>query len=99
MENFPTPRHHQVLPWAANLCTLVVMVAATWWSSAQRPAPEAPNHSSAATSVAIENQKQIPRQSEVAPVPVATQATWPAQTSTVQTDTVKTIGYAAVVLR
>ncbi len=99
MENFPTPSHHQVLPWAANLCTLVVMVAATWWSSAQRPAPESPELSSVANSVAAKNQKQIPRQPPVAPAPVATQATWPAQTSSVQTDSVKTISYTAVVLR
>jgi len=99
MENFPTPRHHQVLPWAANVCTLVVMVAATWWSSAQRPAPGAPELSSVATSVATEKQKQISRQPAADPAPVATQATWPAQTSSVQTDTVKTIGYTAVVLR
>ena len=99
MENFPTHRPYRVLPWAANVCTLVVMVAVTWWSSEQRPASVTPDLSAAAITAATEKQKQITRQPAVAPAPVATQATWPAQTSSVQTEAVKTVGYTAPVLR
>ena len=99
MENIPTPGSHRVLPWAANVCTLVVMVAATWWSSEQRPAPVGSDLSAAAVTAAAEKLKQISRQPLPAPSPVATQATWPAQTSSVQTEAVKTVGYTAPVLR
>ena len=101
MENFPTPSPYRVLPWAANVCTLVVMVAVTWWSSAQRPTSVTPDLSAAAVTAAPETQKQISRQPAPAPAPapVATQATWPAQTSSVQTEAVKTVGYTAPVLR
>jgi hypothetical protein len=40
MENFST-RRWAALPRAANLATLVVLVTATWWSSAQRPGEQA----------------------------------------------------------
>ncbi len=39
MENFST-RRVAMLPQAANLVTLGVLVAATWWSGAQRPADQ-----------------------------------------------------------
>ena len=35
MEDFSTPRR-PLLPIAANLCTLAVVISATWWSAAQR---------------------------------------------------------------
>jgi hypothetical protein len=35
MEDFSTPRR-PLLPLTANLCTLAVVLAATWWSGAQR---------------------------------------------------------------
>lgn len=101
MENIPTPTQHRVLPWAANFCTLAVMVAATVWSSAQRPTAGDPQLSSAAATALGQKQKQIPRQSAAtpAPAPVAAQTAWPAQTSTVQADTIKTVGYAATLMR
>ena len=99
MENFPTPSSYRVLPWAANVCTLVVMVAVTWWSSEQRPTSVTPDLSAAAVTAAAETRKQISRQPVPAPMPLATQATWPAQTSSVQTEVVKTVGYTAPVLR
>jgi hypothetical protein len=37
MESISTLRSAR-LPWAANIATLAVVVMATWWSSAQRPA-------------------------------------------------------------
>ena len=99
MENFPTPTQLRVLPWATNICTLVVMVAATWWSSVQCPTPGAAELFSAAATVAAETRTQIPRQPEAAPAPVAAQTAWPVQTHSVQTDAVKTVGYTAAVLR
>ena len=99
MENFPTPSPYRALPWAANVCTLMVMVAVTWWSSAQRPTAVTPDLSAAAVRVAPELPKQISRQPVPTPAPVATQATWPAQTSSVQSEAVKTVGYTAPVLR
>ncbi len=36
MENFSTT-HQTLVPRIANLATLAVVVAATWWSGAQRP--------------------------------------------------------------
>ena len=36
MENFPT-NQRSLLPHAANLLTLVVLVSTGWWSSGQRP--------------------------------------------------------------
>lgn len=40
MEKISTPRA-ALLPRAANLATLAVVVAATWWSGAQRPVGQA----------------------------------------------------------
>lgn len=37
MESISTKRRAR-LPWATNLATLAVVVVATWWSGAQRPA-------------------------------------------------------------
>jgi len=39
MEKISTPRE-ALLPRATNLLTLTVVVMATWWSGAQRPAAE-----------------------------------------------------------
>lgn len=51
MENFPTPKLAMV-PRVANLLTLVFLVGTTWWSSAQRPAPQESAASLAAPKVA-----------------------------------------------
>lgn len=37
MESISTNRNTR-LPWATNLATLAVVISATWWSGAQRPA-------------------------------------------------------------
>lgn len=37
MESISTT-HSTRLPWVANLATLAVVITATWWSGAQRPA-------------------------------------------------------------
>jgi hypothetical protein len=99
MENFPTPSHHRVLPWATNICTLAVMVAATWWSSAQRPPLDALELTSEATMRATEKEKQILRQPVAALSPVVPQAGWPTKTSSIQTDAVETVGYSTGLLR
>jgi hypothetical protein len=95
MENFPTPQR-QMLPWVANIATLAVMVAATWWSSDQRPA----NPVQAATAVSP-SPLSLPavHQPVVAPAPGATQALWPAQTTSLQGEGLKPVSYGSTVLR
>ena len=95
MENFPTPRR-QLLPWAANVATLAVMVAATWWSSDQRPAN--PVREAAVVSPP-EEASQPARQPVVAPAAGATQAVWPAQTTLLQVESLKPVSFSALVLR
>jgi len=95
MENFPTPSR-PLLPWVANVATLAVMVAATWWSSDQRPA------SRVQEAVAVQ-----PAPVAVAPAhqpPTAnsqglTQALWPAQTTSLQGDSLRPVSFGTTVLR
>jgi hypothetical protein len=95
MENFPTPQR-QMLPWVANVATLAVMVAATWWSSDQRP-----DDPVQAATVAMPSPVAMPpvHQPVVAPAPAATQAIWPAQTTSLQGDGLKPVSYGSTVLR
>jgi hypothetical protein len=64
MENFSTQRA-PLLPQAANLATLAVVVAATWWSGSQRPADTAALNAQAparqvSTTTAALRQSQAP---------------------------------------
>ena len=95
MENFPTPRR-AVLPWAANIATLLVMVSATWWSSAQRPVAVSSSLSAAGKTGPTNTTKQSPRQVLSLPAqdgPKASQATWPATTTSLQNDDIKAASY------
>ena len=101
MENFPTPRR-AVLPWAANIATLLVMVSATWWSSAQRPAAVGSSISAAGQTGATNKTKQTPRQVLNVPAqdgPKPSQATWPATTTSLQNDDIKAASYTALRVR
>ena len=99
MENFSTPRQ-PLVPWAANVATLAVMVAATWWSSDQRPAnavqAEAPVSPSTGSSLQA-------RQPIAAPAPSthtgATPTRWPAQTTSRQGDGIQPVSFGATALR
>ena len=101
MENFPTPRR-PVLPWAANIATLLVMVSATWWSSAQRPIAVTPALSAAGDSGPASKTKQIPRQVLTLPAqdePKASQASWPAKTTSLPADGMQAASYAPPLVR
>ena len=101
MENFPTPRRH-LLPWAANIATLLLMLAATWWSSAQRPAAVSSGLSAAGQASPTKTDKQNPRQDLTLPAqddPKASQASWPAKTTSLPGDGIKAVGYSPVLLR
>lgn len=90
MENFSTPQH-AMLPRLANLLTVAVVLAATWWSSAQRPEGPA-TEASIATPPAghLVPAQQSPN---TTPTPAATQATWPAQTTWLPADSLQAVGY------
>lgn len=85
MENFSTTRV-ALLPRAANLATLVVVVAATWWSGAQRPAAQDTAVSQAA--------QPAPRQS-TEPATLANAAHWPVQSTSLPRDGLQPVGYQA----
>lgn len=90
MEKISTPRE-ALLPRAANLATLAVVVAATWWSGAQRPAGQAMLAVVDAAPIAAPADPAALRQpalltsNPTAPI-IATAATtattWPAQAAT-----------------
>ena len=81
MENFSTPRA-ALVPRAVNLATLAVVVTATWWSGAQRPAEQPALAQQAAPAAAI----------SPAPAPAAPQATG-LQASTLWRDGLQAVGY------
>lgn len=98
MENFPTLKRSRV-PRIANGLTLLVMLAATWWSNDQRPLS---NSSNAATAATLPSQAGAPRRHPVAtPAPAAgpTLAVWPAQTTSLPADGIKPVGFATTALR
>lgn len=98
MENFPTP-NRSLVPRVANGLTLFVMLAATWWSSDQRPLNHTTNASTAAT---LPSQAVAPSRHPVAtPVPAAgpTLAMWPAQTTSLPAEGIKPVGFATTALR
>lgn len=90
MENFSTP-HPTLVPRLANLATLAVVVAATWWSNAQRPvdAPAEAALGKPAPRLIVPVQ-QAPA---VAPTPGATQAHWPSTTTALPRDGLQAVGY------
>lgn len=88
MEKISTTRA-ALLPRAANLATLAVVVAATWWSGAQRPvgqpmlatADQAPAASSANPSA--QRLPGLPTADQTATIAGAATATiWPVQAAT-----------------
>ena len=100
MENFSTPRM-AVLPRATNLATLAVVVAATWWSGAQRPAGPVPM---AQASIAASQSAALPVQQTTSLAPSETTATttppaqshvfWPAQAAAnIARDGLQAVGF------
>ncbi len=90
MEKISTSRV-ALLPRAANLATLAVVVAATWWSGAQRPLEQpvmAATQTTAAASVA-----QPLRQASELSTASTTQASWPVQATTLSRDSMQAVGF------
>jgi hypothetical protein len=83
MENFSTPRA-ALVPRTVNLATLAVLVAATWWSSAQRPTEQPPIAQQALPPAAT---------SQPAVAPAAQPAAHGLQASTLWRDGLQAVGY------
>lgn len=83
MENFSTPRA-ALVPRTVNLATLAVLVAATWWSSAQRPAEQAALAQQAVPPAAT---------SQPAAAPAAQPAAHGLQASTLWREGLQAVGY------
>lgn len=78
------------LPRAANLATLVVLVSATWWSGAQRPAEQAAQ----APGVAIQSAAAaLPRPHAADLVEADATVGWPVQAHAAPRDGLQTVGY------
>jgi hypothetical protein len=101
MEKIST-RRADLLPRTANLATLAVVVAAMWWSGAQRPAGQAMLAASdavpAAPSSLVTTDAPAPRQlalPSATTTPATTAlATWPAQAATtIARDGLQAVGY------
>jgi hypothetical protein len=90
MENFSTPRP-TLVPRLANLATLVVVVAATWWSNAQRPV-DVPAEAALGTP-APQLIVPLPQSPAVLPTAGATQAHWPSTTTTLPREGLQAVGY------
>ncbi len=88
MENFSTTRA-ALLPRAANLATLAVVVAATWWSGAQRPLAQDPLASQAAQPATRQAADQA------ATAGTASTARWPVQTTSLPRDGLQPVGFQA----
>lgn len=89
MENFSTPRV-ALLPQATNLVTVAVLVAATWWSGAQRPADQAAQAAQAAPNVTTAAQPQRPA---AFPAQAGATSPWPAQVNALARDGLQAVGY------
>lgn len=98
MENFPTLKR-SLVPRVANGLTLVVMLAATWWSSEQRPLNTTTDASKVTT---LPSQAVAPvRHPATGPLPAAgpTLAVWPAQTTSLPAAAIQPVGFATTALR
>ncbi len=96
MENFPT-LNRSLVPRVANGLTLLVMLAATWWSNDQRPLS---NSADASTTTAMPSSAATRlRQPAPAPAPGPTLAVWPAQTTLLPADGLTPVGFATTALR
>ena len=84
MENFSTTGV-ALLPRAANLATLVVVVAATWWSGAQRPLVQD----------AAASQAKPPATRQAAEQTTVNAGHWPVQTTSLPRDGLQPVGYQA----
>lgn len=92
MEKISTTRV-ALLPRVANLATLAVVVAATWWSGAQRPTDHpalAATESTASSQAALPPLKTA-ELSTTSGTPAA--AHWPVQATTLSRDSLQVVGF------
>ncbi len=93
MENFSTPRH-RLLPWVANIATVAVVLAATVWSGAQRPADRELSFAEPVTS------QRVPEQSSVSvPAKSTSPGVWPVAGTVASRDALQSVGYVPGTLR
>ena len=74
----------KMLPWAANLATIITVLGATWWASDQRP----PNGDPAGARIAAST--AAPREPKASPV------MWPSQADAQQAEAVKSLAVNTV---
>ena len=97
MENFSTPRQ-PLVPRLTNLATLAVVVSATMWSNAQRPAT-APSEAKLAVPAAAQKHPAGTQQPAVAPAQGATLVNWPAHNTAIPRDGLQAVGYTPAARR
>ena len=90
MEIISTP-HVALLPRVANLLTLAVVVAATWWSGTQRP-PIQPAMAVAGSPTAVAAPQPKTNETTVGTGTSHT-ANWPAEASLLPRDGLQIVGY------
>jgi hypothetical protein len=88
MENFSTTGV-ALLPRAANLATLAVVLAATWWSGAQRPDVQPALARTGTTDLAAAQKPQP----EAVPAAATGAAHWPSQATPLPRDGLQAVGY------
>lgn len=94
MENFSTPPR-AVVPWVANLATLVVLVTAAWWSNANRPAAVAGESALAAPAAApgaLTPATAAPADAS-GTAPPAGERAWPRQTTATAREGLQTVSF------
>lgn len=88
-----------MLPRAANLATLAVVVAATWWSGAQRPAIQPQIGATPTRVVAQGNTPAAPEAAATANLattattPGTSAALWPATAATIARDGLQAVSF------
>ena len=93
MQTFSTPRV-ALLPQATNLVTVAVLVAATWWSGAQRPVDPAALTAQAAPATTKSTPAAAQPQRPLAAAAQTTAAApWPAQGHGLISDGLQAVGY------
>ena len=89
MENFSTPQR-ALVPWVANLATLVVVVSAIGWSSGQRlTAPAGETAATKPTQIPVLQAVPVQAPGNAQP----SQAGWPAKTTALPADGLQVVGF------
>jgi len=91
MENFSTPRQ-PLVPRLTNLATLAVVVSATLWSNAQRPAT-VPTEAKLAVPAAAQKHPAGTQRPVIAPAQGATLVNWPAHNTAIPRDSLQAVGF------